>query len=104
MPKTLSAVQVRNRFSQVISEAHFKGEPTVVTRNNKPVAAIIGYEEYKALLTAREEQEEREAREERFKVYDEVRARNMGVTPEQVEADVTEAVTAVRAGWRPGVG
>jgi hypothetical protein len=38
------------------------------------------------------------AREARFQVYDEIRARNQDRRPEEIEADVAEAIAAVRGG------
>ncbi|HLF03218.1 MAG TPA: type II toxin-antitoxin system Phd/YefM family antitoxin [Anaerolineales bacterium] len=94
MEKVLSAAEARANFSEILTEAGYAGREIVIQRNNRPVAVVIGYEVYQELLAMREKAREREAR---FAVYDEIRARNATATPEQVEADVVEAVRAVRA-------
>lgn len=94
MEQVLSAAKARANFSQILSEAGYKGREAIIQRNNKPIAVIIGYAQYQELLTLRQQAREREAR---FTVYDEIRARNVDATPESVEADVAEAVRAVRS-------
>ncbi len=90
MERIISASEARANFSELVSEAGYGGRETVIERNNRPVAVIIGYEQYLAL---RQQAGERAAR---FAVYDEIRARNPEAEPEQVEADVTSALRAVR--------
>lgn len=90
MERVYSAVEARANFSQLVTEAGFAGREAIIQRNNRPVAVILGYEEYLAL---RQQAGERAAR---MAVYDELRARNAGAEPEQVEMDVLEAVRAVR--------
>jgi prevent-host-death family protein len=93
MEQTLSAAEARANFSQILSEAGYKGCEAIIQRNNKPVAVIIGYAQYQELLALRQQASEREAR---FAAYDQIRARNASAAPEQVEADVAKAVRAVR--------
>ena len=90
MERTCSAAEARANFSQLISEAGYGGRETIIQRNNRPIAVILGYEEYLAL---RKQAGERAAR---FSVYDEIRARNAQAEPEQVETDVAGALRAVR--------
>ena len=90
MERICNAVEARANFSQLVTEAGFAGRETIIQRNNRPVAVIIGYEEYLAL---RQQAGERAAR---MAIYDEIRARNAGAEPEQVAADVAEALRAVR--------
>jgi prevent-host-death family protein len=90
MERTCSATEARANLSQLITEAGYAGRETIIERNNRPIAVILGYEEYLAL---RKQAGERAAR---FAVYDEIRARNAEAEPEQVEADVAEALHAVR--------
>jgi prevent-host-death family protein len=86
----ISAAEARANFSEIVTEAGYAGRETVIRRNNRPVAVIIGYEQY---LELRQQAGERAAR---FAVYDDIRARNLEAQPEQVEADVAAAVRAVR--------
>jgi antitoxin Phd len=43
---------VKSSFSAVVDQAS-GGEPTVVTRHGKPVAVVLGYDEWQALKGAR---------------------------------------------------
>jgi len=90
MERTCNATEARANFSQLITEAGYAGQETIIERNSRPIAVILGYEEYLAL---RQQAGERAAR---FAIYDEIRARNPEAEPEQVEADVAEALRAVR--------
>lgn len=90
MERVFSASEARANFSELVTEAAYAGREAVIRRNNRPVAVIIGYEQY---LELRRQAGERAAR---FAVYDEIRARNPEAAPEQVEADVAAAVRAVR--------
>jgi prevent-host-death family protein len=90
MERMISAAEARANFSQLVTEAGYAGREAVIQRNNRPIAVIIGYEQYVEL---RRQAGERAAR---FAVYDEIRARNPDAEPEQVEADVAAAVRAVR--------
>jgi prevent-host-death family protein len=84
--RIFSATEARTNFSELVTEAGYAGREAIIERNNRPVAVIIGYEQY---LELRRQAGERAAR---FAVYDEIRARNAEATPEQVEADVAAAV------------
>lgn len=88
--RILSAAEARANFSQLVTEAGYAGREAIIQRNNRPIAVIIGYEQY---LEWRRQAGERAAR---MVVFDDIRARNPDATPEQVEADVTAAVRAVR--------
>jgi prevent-host-death family protein len=92
-PRTLSAAEARANFSEIVTEAAYAGRETVIERNNRPLAVIIGYEDYQALRAGRDEAEAREAR---FAVYDRIHERNRDVDPEVVEQVVAEAVQAAR--------
>ena len=94
MGRVFSAAEVRANFSQIVSEAGYAGCEAIIERNNRPIAVIIGYEQY---LEWRRQTEERAAR---FAVYDEIRTRNPNAEPEQVDLDVAAAVRAVRTPGR----
>lgn len=90
MERICTTVEARANFSQLVTEAGFAGRETIIQRNNRPLAVLVGYEEYRAL---RRQAGERAAR---MAIYDELRARNADAMPEQVEADVAAALRAVR--------
>lgn len=90
MERIYSAAEARANFSRLVTEAGFAGRETIIQRNNRPVAVILGYEEYLAL------QQQAGERAARMAIYDEMRARNAAAEAEAVEADVREALRAVR--------
>ena len=49
MERVFSVSEARANFSELVSEAGYAGRETVITRNNRPIAVIIGYEQYLAL-------------------------------------------------------
>ena len=85
-----SEFEARANFSQLMTEAGYAGIESIIQRNNRPVAVIIGYERYLEL------QRQAGERAARFEVYEEIRARNRDASPEQVQADVAAAVRAAR--------
>jgi len=91
-PRTVSAAEARANFSEIVTEAAYAGRDTVIERNNRPVAVVIGYQEYQALRTLRDKE-----REARFAVYDRIRERNAHIDPDEAEQIITEAVQAARA-------
>ena len=90
MKRVFSAPEARANFSKLVTEAGYAGRETVIERNNRSVAVIIGHEQY---LELRQQASERAAR---FAIYDEVRARNREAEPERVVVDVAAAVRAMR--------
>lgn len=47
---TVPLTEVRDRLSEVIETAATSGEEFVVTRNGRPTAVIISYEDYESLI------------------------------------------------------
>ena len=39
------------KLSQVVTDAEYKKERTVISKHNKPAAVVIGYDEYRKLET-----------------------------------------------------
>jgi prevent-host-death family protein len=91
MASRMGTVEARRSFSRLIGEAGFKGEHIIIERSGTPLAVLIGFDEYERLIAARARE-----REARFKRLLSIAERNPDVSPEQVEADVAEAVAAVR--------
>jgi len=82
------AREARNRFADLIGRVGYGGEVIIVERSGKPMAVMMPVEMYESLLA------EREAR---FGVVERMRE-SAPVLPEQeIEADVSEAIRAVRA-------
>jgi prevent-host-death family protein len=49
--KTVSLADAKAKLSEVVNSAEYKHERIVIEKRNKPVAVVIGYEEYKKLET-----------------------------------------------------
>ncbi len=47
--KALSLAVAKAKFSEVVTDAEHRGKRTVIEKRNKPVAVVMGYEEYKKL-------------------------------------------------------
>jgi prevent-host-death family protein len=54
MAKTVSAMEVRNRLGDLLSRASYAGEQFIIERRGKPVAVLMGIEEYQRYLALRE--------------------------------------------------
>jgi len=49
-PQRLPASKVRERFSEIVSRAAYGGEPTIIERSGKPVAALVSIEDLEAMV------------------------------------------------------
>src|ERR1700682_4695964 len=50
MNSIISVHEARNHLSELIQQAHYLGKPFVLTRGKKPMAAIIGTQEFGRIL------------------------------------------------------
>jgi prevent-host-death family protein len=91
MARRVGTVAARQSFSRLISEARFGGEHVIIERSGSPMAVLIGIDEYERLMAIQAQQ-----REARFKRLLSIAERNRDVSPEQVEADLAEAIEAAR--------
>jgi len=88
MVKYVGAREARSNFAQLMGEVHYGGQIVIVNRSGRPMVAMISVQEYQRIVS------EREAR---FRVLDEIRSRMPNIPVGEIEQDVAEAVTAVRA-------
>ena len=88
MEKTISAMAARRKLGQVLEEVYYQGNQFIVERAGKPMAVVVPVGQY---------QQWKERREQFFAMIDKVRGRNEDATPEAIDAEVEEAVRAVRA-------
>lgn len=88
--RTMKASEARRQFSRVINNVFRHEMRVLVEKSGIPVAAIVSAEDLQRI-----DQWER-AHEERWRVIDEIHARNVDKNPEEVERDVAAAVAAVR--------
>lgn len=58
MAVKVSVAEAKSRFSDLIARIRFAREHFIVERRGKPVVAIIGYEEYKAIESILEDLED----------------------------------------------
>lgn len=47
--KAMSLADAKAKLSQVVTDAEYKSERTVISKHNKPAAVVIGYDEYRKL-------------------------------------------------------
>ena len=91
MVKRLSAKEARNSFSDILGMVYYGKDTVIVEKQGKPMVAIIDIEQYEKWMAQREA---------RFKVFDEIWAKNKDKDPKQVARDVAKAVAEVRAAKR----
>ena len=88
LTKRISAKEARDNFGDLLGSVHYGGQPVIVEKKGKPFAVVISPEDFERFQEL--------ARERLFETIQEVRKANQGVDPDQVLADVTAAVEAVR--------
>ena len=86
--RRMSAKEARNSFSDLLGLVYYSKEAVIVEKRGRPFAVVISLEDYERLLREREE---------RFAVFDEIRAKNPDVTSEEADADVAREIAASRA-------
>ena len=91
MTQTMKASQARQEFSQLLNKVFRRQTRVIVEKSGIPVAAIISAEDLERLTQLEAE------RQARFQVIDEIHARNRDQDPDEVERDVAEEITAMRA-------
>jgi prevent-host-death family protein len=90
MTKTIKASVARQQFSQLLNEVFRRETRVLVEKSGIPVAAIISAEDFKRL--ARMEAE----RSRDFAILDEMRAAFKDVPPEEIEREISRALSQVR--------
>jgi len=87
--RTITALDARRRLGELLESVYLRGDEVVIERAGKPMAVVIPAARYQALERSRD----------RFwAMVDEVHERNQDVPAEVIEAEVREAIRAVRAG------
>lgn len=87
MVRRMSAREARNNFADLLGLVYYSKEPVIVEKRGRPFVVVISPEDYERLL---------KDREERLAVFDEIRERNVDVTPEEAEADAAREIAALR--------
>lgn len=85
----MGAREARQKFSELLGRVHYGGETVILESSGKPMAAVVPLEMYSQMM------KERDARFERLETI--LReGRPVEYSEEEVEADVAEAIAAVR--------
>ena len=87
MVKRMSAREARNNFSDLLGLVYYSKGVVIVEKRGRPFAVVISPEDYERLL---------KEREERFAVFDDIRAKNPDVTPQEAQADAAREIAALR--------
>jgi prevent-host-death family protein len=89
----MGAREARQKLSELVGRVHYGGDTVILESSGKPMAAVVPLEMYNRMM---------EEREERFQIIDEIRARMPQVSEEEADADIAEALAAVRERNDPG--
>ena len=89
----MGAREARQKLSELVGRVHYGGDTVILESSGRPMAAVVPLEMYNRMMAEREE---------RFQVIDEIRARMPQVAEEEAEADIAEALAAVRKRDDPG--
>ena len=87
MVKRMSAREARNNFSDLLGLVYYSKEVVIVEKRGRPFVVVISPEDYERLL---------KEREERFAVFDDIRAKNPHLTPQEAQADAAREIAALR--------
>ena len=88
LTRRISAKEARNNFGDLLGSVRYSGDPVIVEKKGRPFAVLISPEDF--------ERFQQIAKERFFAVAREIQEKNKDADPDQVLADVTEAVEAVR--------
>ena len=86
-PQRISAKEARDNFTDLLGRVYYGNEAIVVERKGRPFAVVISPQQYKVL---------RRDIDEFWTTVEKVQTRNADKTEEEVLADVTAEVEAVR--------
>ena len=86
--KRISAKEARDNFGDLLGSVRYGGQPVIVEKKGKPFAVVISPEDFERFQEI--------AREQFFETVREIQQANKDADPDEVLADVTEAVEAVR--------
>ena len=91
MKREASAMAVRQDLGELLNHVQYRGDSVVVTKDGKPVAALVDFPLYERIRRLRESFDR--LTEQLGRVYDRVPA-------DQVQKEIDEAVEQVRAARR----
>jgi prevent-host-death family protein len=89
--QTIPASEARQKFGELLEKVYKRETRVIVEKGGIPVVALVSLADLERWTNRDQE------REERFKVIDELRARNLDKAPDEVERDVAEEIDAIRS-------
>ncbi len=87
MAKELTALKVRGNLGEILEKVYYTGEEYIIKRGKKPMAVLISPAEFESY---------KKQRVTDMKVFDKIRAKARVYSAKEIEADVEEAIKAVR--------
>ena len=87
MGKEVSAIELQQKFVELLNGVYYNGDQLIIKNANKPLAAIIPIEIYDRLI---------KQREKAFSVLDRIWEKAPKVS-EEVKTDIEQAIAEVRA-------
>jgi len=91
MTQVMEASEAWQQWSQVLDKVFHQETRIIVEKSGIPVAALISAEDLNRFIQLEAE------RAERFKILDEIGAQFKDASPEEIEREVSKAITSVRA-------
>jgi prevent-host-death family protein len=88
LTRRISVKEARSNFSDLLGSVRYSGDPVIVEKKGRPFAVMISPEDFERFQAV--------AKERFFETARAIQQDNKDADPEQVLADVTEAVEAVR--------
>lgn len=95
MTQTVTAQDARNKFAGILNMAAYGQNNIVITHFNQPKAVVMGYQEYQRLINPQFRFTTQEWNKG-FTVFDQIRAKNKTIPPQQITQGIAQAVAAVR--------
>lgn len=80
-------MMVRQNLGELLNHVQYRGDSVVVTKDGKPVAALVDYELFERI---------RRMRDAFLRITDELGQVYSGIDPKTAQAEIQEAVAAVR--------
>ena len=56
MPKEISALELRNRFGEIMEEVRYRKEPYIVKRNGRPMIVLLDIESFEKIQAELEDE------------------------------------------------
>ncbi len=88
MKRRVTAMEARRRLGELLEGVFYRGDEVVIERAGKVMAVVISEEQYKAINNARDEFMEMVRENWEY---------NRGVSSEEIEAAIEQAIKEVRA-------